>query len=54
MRSWFFPSRTSAGVLAESLGTLREDELAELYRLLLLAGGAGQAARTHRAVPATP
>jgi hypothetical protein len=30
------------GVLAESLGHLREDDLAELHRLLLLAYGAEQ------------
>jgi DNA-binding MarR family transcriptional regulator len=46
------------GVLAESLGQLREDDLAELHRLLLLADGAGQAAPSgadaprHAKVPA--
>jgi DNA-binding MarR family transcriptional regulator len=39
------------GVLAESLGQLRGDELAELHRLLLLAGGAGQAAAPGPAAP---
>jgi DNA-binding MarR family transcriptional regulator len=37
-------ARVLDGVLAESLGQLRADELAELYRLLLLADGAGRAA----------
>ncbi len=37
-------ARIFDGVLADSLGHLREDELAELHRLLLRADGAGQAA----------
>jgi DNA-binding MarR family transcriptional regulator len=35
-------ARILDGVLAESLGQLRDDDLAELHRLLLLAAGAGQ------------
>jgi DNA-binding MarR family transcriptional regulator len=35
-------ARILDGVLAESLGQLRHDDLAELHRLLLLAAGAGQ------------
>ena len=37
-------ARIFDGALVESLGQLREDELAELYRLLLLADGVGRAA----------
>jgi hypothetical protein len=38
-------------VLVESLGQLREDELAELYRLLLLADGVGPGVKRGRAAP---
>jgi hypothetical protein len=38
-------------VLVESLGQLREDELAELYRLLLLADGVGWAAASNADAP---
>ena len=44
-------ARILDGVLAESLGQLREDELAELHRLLLLADGAGRAAASNADAP---
>lgn len=51
-------ARVLDGVFAESLGRLSEDDLAELHRLLLLAGAAGQAtpsdAPRRTATPATP
>jgi DNA-binding MarR family transcriptional regulator len=44
-------ARILDGVLGESLGKLREDELAELNRLLLLADGAGQTGTSSAAAP---